>query len=62
MAYTFLKAQGYEIGKSLCDDSKIDYCKEHDGQGSGEGREAAAPVDAVCIKDFPDPIDAPVEP
>ena len=28
MAYTFIKAQGYEIGKSLCDDSKIDYCKE----------------------------------
>ena len=28
MAYTFLKAEGYEIGKSLCDDSKIDYCKE----------------------------------
>ena len=28
MAYTFLKAQGYEIGKSLCDDSKLDYCKD----------------------------------
>ena len=28
MAYTFLKAQGYEIGKSLVDDEKIDYCKE----------------------------------
>ena len=28
MAYTFVKAQGYEVGKSLCDDSKLDYCKE----------------------------------
>ena len=28
MAYTFLKAQGYEIGLSLVDDSKLDYCKE----------------------------------
>ena len=28
MAYTFLKAQGYEVGNSLVDDEKIDYCKE----------------------------------
>ena len=28
MAYTFLKAKGYEIGKSLVDETKIDYCKE----------------------------------
>ena len=28
MAYTFLKAQGKEVGLSLVDDSKIDYCKE----------------------------------
>jgi len=28
MAYTFLKAQGYEIGISMLDETKIDYCKE----------------------------------
>lgn len=28
MAYTFLKAKGYEIGTSLCDETKLDYCKE----------------------------------
>ena len=28
MAYTFLKAKGYEVGKSLLDETKIDYCKE----------------------------------
>ena len=37
MAYTFLKAQGYEIGKSLCDDSKLDYCKDM-MLSQGEGR------------------------
>ena len=61
MAYTFAKAQGYEIGKSLCDDSKIDYCKEMMEKAKAKGVKLLLPVDAVCVKDFPDPIDAPVE-
>ena len=61
MAYTFLKAQGYEVGKSLCDDSKLDYCKEMMAKAQEKGVKLLLPVDAVCIKDFPDPIDAPVE-
>ena len=61
MAYTFLKAQGYEIGKSLCDDSKLDYCKEMMAKAQEKGVKLLLPVDAACIKDFPDPIDAPVE-
>ena len=61
MAYTFLKAKGYEIGKSLCDDSKIDYCKEMMAKAEAKGVKLLLPVDTACIKDFPDPIDAPVE-
>ena len=86
MAYTFLKAQGYEIGKSLCDDSKLDYCKEMMAKAQGyeigkslvddskidyckemmakaqeKGVKLLLPVDAACVADFPDPIDAPVE-
>ena len=61
MAYTFLKAQGYEIGKSLVDDSKIDYCKEMMAKAQEKGVKLLLPVDAACVVDFPDPIDAPVE-
>ena len=50
-----------EIGKSLGDDSKIDYCKEMMAKAQEKGVKLLLPVDAVCIKDFPDPIDAPVE-
>ncbi len=61
MAYTFAKAQGYEIGTSLCDDSKIDYCKEMMEKAKSLGKELLLPVDVVTIKDFPSPIDGPVE-
>ena len=61
MAYTFLKAQGYEIGNSLVDNEKIDYCKEMMAKAESLGKKLLLPVDAVTIKDFPNPIDAPVE-
>ena len=61
MAYTFTKAQGYEIGESLCDDSKIDYCKEMMEKAKANGVKLLLPVDTVCVKDFPDPIDAAVD-
>ena len=61
MAYTFIKAQGYEIGKSLCDDSKIDYCKEMMEKAKANDVKLLLPVDTVCVKDFPDPIDAAVD-
>ena len=61
MAYTFVKAQGYEIGKSLCDDSKIDYCKEMMEKAKARGVKLLLPVDTVCVDAFPDPIDAAVE-
>ncbi|MCR4568355.1 MAG: phosphoglycerate kinase [Pseudobutyrivibrio sp.] len=61
MSYTFQKALGYEIGKSLCDDSKLDYCKEMLEKAKSMGKEILLPLDAVTISDFPDPIDAPIE-
>lgn len=61
MAYTFLKAKGYEIGKSLVDETKLDYCKEMMEKAEKLGKKLLLPVDSVTIKDFPSPIDAPVE-
>ncbi|MCI9527461.1 MAG: phosphoglycerate kinase [Lachnospiraceae bacterium] len=61
MAYTFLKAQGNEIGKSLVDDSKLDYCKEMIAKAEKLGKKLLLPVDSATITDFPNPIDAPVD-
>ena len=61
MAYTFLKAMGYGVGKSLLDETKIDYCKDMMAKAEAKGVKLLLPVDTVCIKDFPDPIDAAVE-
>ena len=62
MAYTFLKAQGYEIGTSLLDETKIDYCKDMLAKAEAKGVKILLPIDTVCIKEFPNPIDAAVEP
>ena len=61
MAYTFLKAQGKEIGLSLVDNEKIEYCKEMLEKAEKLGKKLLLPVDSVTIKEFPNPIDAPVE-
>ena len=61
MSYTFQKALGYEIGTSLCDETKIDYCKEMLEKAKSMGKEILLPTDAVTIAEFPDPIDAPVD-
>ena len=61
MAYTFLKAKGYEIGKSLVDDSKLDYCKDMLKKAEEKGVSILLPVDSVVAPSFPDPIDAKIE-
>ena len=61
MAYTFIKAQGGEIGTSLVDDEKLGYCKEMLSKAAALGKKIVLPVDTVAAKHFPDPIDAPVE-
>ena len=60
MAYTFLKAKGLEVGKSLVDNEKIDYCKEMIAKAEKNGKKLLLPIDTTIAKDFPDPIDAPI--
>ena len=61
MAFTFLKAQGYGVGNSLLDETKIDYCKDMLAKAEAKGVKILLPVDTVCVKAFPNPIDAEVE-
>ena len=60
MAYTFLKAQGLEVGKSLVDDEKIDYCKEMMAKAEKLGKNLY-PIDTTVADGFPNPIDAEIE-
>ncbi len=61
MAYTFLAAKGYNVGKSLLDTEKIDYCKEMMAKAEAKGVKLLLPVDTVVAADFPNPIDGPIE-
>lgn len=61
MAYTFLKAKGYEVGTSLVDNEKIDYCKEMIEKAEKLGKKLLLPIDTTIAKEFPDPIDAEIE-
>ena len=61
MAYTFLKAQGKEIGKSLVDDEKLEYCADMIKKAAEKGKKLLLPVDVAAADAFPDPIDAPVD-
>ena len=61
MAYTFLAAKGYSVGTSLLDSEKIDYCKDMMKKAEEKGVKLLLPVDTTIAKDFPDPIDAPIE-
>jgi phosphoglycerate kinase len=60
MAYTFLKAQGKEIGQSLVDDEQIDYCKQMMEKAKTLGKELLLPCDTVVADHFPDPIDSEI--
>ena len=61
MAYTFLKAQGKEIGTSLVDDTKLDYCKEMIEKAKANGKKLLLPVDTTIADAFPDPIDGDID-
>jgi len=60
MAYTFLKAKGYEVGTSLVDNEQIDYCKDMMAKAEKLGKNLVLPIDSVVAKSFPDPIDAEI--
>ena len=61
MSYTFLKAMGYEVGTSLLDETKIDYCKDMMEKAKKLGKKFLLPIDVVTTAEFPDPIDGPIE-
>jgi phosphoglycerate kinase len=61
MAFTFLKAQGMEIGNSLVDDEKLDYCKEMMAKAEKLGKKLLLPIDTTVASSFPNPIDAEIE-
>jgi phosphoglycerate kinase len=61
MAYTFLKAKGYEIGTSLVDNEKVEYCGEMMKKAEELGKKLLLPIDTVVTASFPDPIDAEIE-
>jgi len=60
MAFTFLKAKGYEIGNSLVDDEKLDYCKEMMEKAEKLGKKLLLPIDTTIADGFPNPIDAEI--
>ena len=61
MAYTFLAAKGYGIGKSLFDAEKVDYCKDMMAKAEQKGVKLLLPIDTVVAADFPNPIDGPID-
>ena len=61
MAYTFLASKGYSVGKSLIDETKIDYCRDMMAKAEEKGVKILLPVDCAVVDSFPDPIDAPVD-
>ena len=61
MAYTFLAAKGYSVGTSLLDETKIDYCREMMKKAEEKGVKLLLPVDCTIAKNFPDPIDGPID-
>ncbi|MBQ9928740.1 MAG: phosphoglycerate kinase [Lachnospiraceae bacterium] len=61
MAFTFLKAKGYEIGNSLVDEEKLDYCKEMMAKAESLGKKLLLPIDTTIAAGFPNPIDAEIE-
>ena len=52
MAYTFAKAQGGSIGKSLCEDDKLDYAREMIEKAKKNGVKLLLPTDTVAADDF----------
>ncbi len=61
MAYTFLAAKGYSVGKSLLDSEKIGYCGDMLKKAEEKGVKILLPVDCTIAKEFPDPIDGPID-
>ena len=61
MAFTFAAAKGLCVGKSLLDETKLDYCRDMMKKAEEKGVKLLLPVDNAVADSFPDPIDGPVD-
>ena len=61
MAFTFAAAKGYCVGKSLLDETKLDYCREMMAKAEEKGVKLLLPIDNAIVDNFPNPIDAPID-
>ena len=61
MAFTFRASQGYGVGKSLLDETKLDYCRDMMKKAEEKGVKLLLPVDNAVAESFPDPIDGPID-
>lgn len=52
MAFTFLKAEGFEIGKSLCEDDKLDFVKDMLAKANAKKVEILLPSDVLVASEF----------
>ncbi len=61
MAFTFAAAKGLCVGKSLLDETKLDYCREMMAKAEEKGVKLLLPIDNAIASEFPSPIDGPVD-
>ena len=61
MAFTFAAAKGLCVGKSLLDETKLDYCREMMAKAEEKGVKLLLPIDTAIADSFPDPIDGPID-
>lgn len=61
MSYTFQAALGRQVGSSLLDSERIDYCAQMLQRAKDQGVRLLLPVDVVTTSHFPDPIDGPID-
>ena len=52
MAFTFLKSQGHQIGKSICEEDKLDLAKELLGKAEARGVKLLLPIDTHVSTDY----------
>ena len=61
MAFTFAAAKGLCVGKSLLDETKLDYCRDMMKKAEEKGVQLLLPVDNAIADSFPNPIDGPID-
>ena len=61
MAFTFAAAKGLCVGKSLLDETKLDYCRDMMKKAEEKGVKLLLPIDNAIAESFPDPIDGPID-